>query len=46
MNAKIRLLSRVAKRRIKVGETLDEILENWTSLTDEEKNAIREAVEK
>lgn len=46
MNAKIRLMVRVASRRIEAGETVDNVLKYWTALTDEEKNAIREAIEK
>lgn len=44
MSAKIRIMIRVAKRRMAAGETIDEILEGWPNLTDEEKQEIRNGV--
>ena len=44
MSAKIRIMIRVAKRRMATGETIDEILEGWPNLTDEEKQEIRDGV--
>lgn len=44
MTAKIRVMVRVAKRRIAAGETIGEILNGWPSLTDEEKEQIRAAI--
>lgn len=46
MNAKIRLMVRVASRRIEAGKKIEDILDSWTALTEEEKKEIREAVEK
>jgi hypothetical protein len=45
MNAKIRLLLRVAARRVEAGEKIEDILDSWTALTEEEKKEIREAIE-
>ena len=44
MSAKIRIMVRVAKRRIAEGEDLETILSGWPKLTDEEKQEIRDAV--
>lgn len=46
MNAKTRLLIRVATRRVEAGKKIEDILDSWTALTEEEKKEIREAVEK
>ena len=46
MNAKMRILIRVARRRIEAGETIDDILKIWTGLTNEEKSKIRETIRK
>lgn len=44
MSAKIRLMVRVAKRRVAAGESIDEVLAGWPALSDDEKEQIREAV--
>lgn len=44
MSAKIRVMVRVARRRIAEGEDLEAILESWPKLTEEEKQEIRNAV--
>lgn len=44
MNAKIRVMVRVARRRMAEGEGIEAILESWPKLTDEEKQEIRDAV--
>lgn len=44
MSAKIRVMIRVAKRRMESGESLDDILNAWTALTDDEKQQIRDAL--
>lgn len=44
MTAKIRVMVRVAKRRIAAGEDIETILSAWPSLTDSEKEQIRAAV--
>ena len=43
-NSTLKIFIRVVTRRINSGETLDEILESFTKLTDEEKEAIRNAI--
>lgn len=45
MTLKLKLLVKVAKKRLKEGMTIDEILDNWPNLTDSEKDEIRKAVE-
>lgn len=44
MTAKIRVMIRVAKRRITAGESIEAILESWPKLSEEEKQEIRDAV--
>ena len=44
MSAKIRIMVRVAKRRMAEGEDIETILAGWPKLTDEEKKEIRDAV--
>ena len=44
MSAKIRIMVRVAKRRIAEGEDIETILAGWPKLTDTEKQEIRDAV--
>ena len=44
MSAKIRIMVRVAKRRMLEGEDIETILAGWPKLTDEEKQEIRDAV--
>lgn len=44
MSLKLRLFIKVAKRRVKEGMTIDEVLSEWPNLSEDEKNAIREAV--
>lgn len=44
MSAKIRIMARVAKRRIAAGESIDDILAGWPKLSEEEKQEIRDAV--
>lgn len=44
MSAMIRVMVRVAKRRMADGEDLEAILESWPKLTDEEKQEIRDAI--
>lgn len=41
MTAKIRIMVRVARRRIAAGETIEDILKAWPALTDEEKEEIK-----
>ena len=40
----LRIYVRVVKRRMKAGETLEEILDSYPNLTEEDKEQIREAV--
>lgn len=44
MSLKLRLFIKVAKRRVKEGMTIDGVLSEWPNLSEDEKNAIREAV--
>lgn len=44
MSLKLKLFIKVAKRRIKEGTTIDEVLSEWPNLSEDEKNTIREAV--
>ena len=44
MSAKIRVMVRVARRRMAEGEGIEAILESWPKLTDKEKQEIRDAV--
>lgn len=44
MTAKIRVMIRVAKRRIAAGESIDDILAGWPKLSEEEKQEIRDAI--
>ena len=44
MSLKLKLFIKVAKRRVKEGMTIDEVLSEWTNLSEDEKNTIREAV--
>lgn len=44
MLLKLKLFIKVAKRRIKEGITIDEVLSKWSNLSEDEKNTIREAV--
>lgn len=43
-NSALRIFIRVVERRMKLGEDLEDILESYPSLTEEEKDQIREAV--
>lgn len=40
----MKLLKKVAKRRVAQGENIDDILANWIKLTDEERKEIRKVV--
>ena len=40
----LRIYVRVIERRMKLGETLDEILDNYPNLSEEDKEQIREAI--
>lgn len=40
----MKLLKKVAKRRVVQGENIDDILNDWTKLTDEERDEIRKVV--
>ncbi len=40
----MKLLKKVAKRRVAQGENIDDILNDWTKLTDEERDEIRKVV--
>lgn len=40
----MKLLKKVAKRRVAQGENIDDILADWTKLTDEEREEIRKVV--
>lgn len=44
MSLKLKLFIKVAKRRIKEGMPIDEVLSEWPNLSEDEKNTIREAV--
>ena len=44
-NAMLNIFIRTIKRRIEKGETLDEILESYTKLSNEDKEQIRNAIE-
>ena len=44
-NSALRIFLRVIERRMKLGETLEEILESYPSLSEEDKQQIREAIE-
>ena len=43
--AVLNIFIRTVKRRIENGETLEEVLESYPKLTDEEKEAIRQGIE-
>lgn len=43
--AMLNIFIRTVKRRVESGESLEEILETYTKLTAEEKDAIRRGVE-
>lgn len=40
----LRIYVRVIERRMKLGETLDEILDSYPNLSEEDKEQIREAI--
>lgn len=40
----MKLLKKVAKRRVAQGENIDDILADWTKLADEEREEIRKVV--
>jgi uncharacterized protein (DUF433 family) len=44
-NAMLNIFIRTIKRRIENGETLSEILESYTKLSNEDKEQIRNAIE-
>lgn len=44
-NSALRIFLRVIERRMKLGETLDEILDSYPTLSEEDKQQIREAIE-
>ena len=44
MTAKIRVMIRVARRRIDAGENIEDVLAGWPKLSEEEKQEIRDAV--
>ncbi len=44
MTAKIRVMIRVAGRRIDAGENIEDVLAGWPKLSEEEKQEIRDAV--
>ena len=43
--AMLNIFIRTVKRRVEAGENLEDILEGYTKLTEEEKDAIRRGVE-
>ena len=45
MTLALKLLCRVVKRRVNVGETLDTVLKDYPKLTDAEKETVRNAVQ-
>lgn len=44
MTARIRIMVRSARRRVNAGEDIETILSNWTKLTEEEKQEIRDTI--
>lgn len=44
MSAMIRVMVRVAKRRMADGEDIETILAGWPKLSEEEKQEIRDAI--
>lgn len=44
MNAKLNIFVRVIKRRMAKGENLDDILNDYPRLSDEEKDQIKQAL--
>jgi len=40
----LRIYIRVIERRMKLGEDLEEILDNYSNLSEEDKEQIREAI--
>ena len=44
MTMALNLLCRVIRRRVEKGENLETILQDYPKLTDEEREAVREAV--
>ena len=43
-NSALRIFIRVVERRIKLGEDLEDILDSYPALSEEDKEQIREAV--
>ena len=43
-NSALRIFVRVVERRMKLGEDLEDILNSYPALTEEDKEQIREAV--
>ena len=43
-NSALRIFVRVVERRMKLGEDLEDILDSYPALTEEDKEQIREAV--
>lgn len=45
-NVKLRMFTKAVLLKMKSGQNLDDVLNEYTKLTDEEKQQLREAVEK
>lgn len=45
-NIKLRMFTKAALLKMKSGQSLEDVLNDYTKLTDEEKQQLREAVER
>lgn len=45
-NIKLRMFTKAVLLKMKSGQSLEEVLNDYTKLTDEEKQQLREAVER